>query len=400
MNLIFFVHPSFLEQQSMIRYARMLSEGMKKRGHQVQVWSPKPRFFQFGVTQSIKKWLGYIDQYIEFPIVARRLISKCPDDTLFIFTDHALGPWVPLVARRPHIIHCHDFLAQRSALGEIPRNRTGFTGRIYQALIRKGYKQGRNFISISNKTRQDLHRFLPARPLLSKVVYNGLNQAFTPSDATTAGVVLGDKFGLDLTYGYLLHIGGNQWYKNRPGVIKIYDTWRSKGKTALPLLMMGQYPDKVLSKAWSNSSFKSDIHILSDIEDKYIALAYNGANVFLFPSIEEGFGWPIAEAMASGCPVITTDQAPMTEVAGNAAFLIPPAPYDEVSFEDWVKEAATVLDKVVNLIPLNRNKVTNEGLKNIQRFSPESMLNEIENIYKDVILAENNPLTSQVKSYT
>jgi glycosyltransferase involved in cell wall biosynthesis len=81
-----------------------------------------------------------------------------------------------------------------------------------------------------------------------------------------------------------------------------------------------------LTKSLESSPYKADIHWLSGIDDEHVAHAYSGAAVFLFPSLGEGFGWPIAEAMASGCPVVTTDEAPMTEVAGEAGFLIPRRP--------------------------------------------------------------------------
>jgi hypothetical protein len=143
LKLVFFTHPSFIGSQSMPRYATLLAEGMKRRGHQVELWYPQAGFFRLPSPSLLKKWLGYIDQYIVFPKQVRRRIKKCSPDTLFVFTDHALGPWVPLVSDRPHIIHCHDFLAQRSALGKFIANPVSWTGRQYQAFIRKGYKKGK-----------------------------------------------------------------------------------------------------------------------------------------------------------------------------------------------------------------------------------------------------------------
>src|SRR5690606_565450 len=116
MNIVFFAHPHFLGQQSMPRFARMLSEGMKEQGHKVEIWMPKPVFYNLPFLTILKKWMGYIDQFIIFPSQVKKRLHVCPDDTLFVFTDHALGPWIPMVAHRHHVIHCHDFLAQRSAM--------------------------------------------------------------------------------------------------------------------------------------------------------------------------------------------------------------------------------------------------------------------------------------------
>jgi hypothetical protein len=159
LKLIFFTHPEFIHSQSTPRYTQMLANGMRERGHDVDVWQPVPLFYNLRVPKKIKKWLGYLDQYLIFPFKIRKRIKVLPSETIFVFTDHALGPWVPLVKNRPHIIHCHDFLAQRSALGEFPQNPTALSGRLYQAFIRRGYRKGNNFISISYKNKDDLHRF-------------------------------------------------------------------------------------------------------------------------------------------------------------------------------------------------------------------------------------------------
>lgn len=384
MNIVFFAHPTFLNQQSMQRFARMLTDGMKQRGHTVELWSPQARLLQLPSVPAMRKWLAYIDQYIVFPREVRARLKNCSPDTLFVLTDNALGPYLPIVANRPHVIHCHDFLAQRSALGEIPENPTSWTGRNYQAYIRRGYSMGKRFIPISQKTKEDLSRMLSAPPLTSEVVYNGLNQPFTPSDPGVARTVLSKKFGIDLSAGYLLHVGGNIWYKNRLGVLEIYDAWRSTDQRDLPLLMIGEAPDALLLTKHAASAFKTDIHFLSGVDDEYVRLAYVGASVFLFPSLAEGFGWPIAEAMASGCPVITTNEAPMTEVAGKAGFLIPRRPNNPASVNNWAKEAARVVGKILNLSPEEHKTVVEWGLKNSERFNPEKALDRFEQLYKKI----------------
>lgn len=382
MKLVLFTHPSFIGSQSMPRYAALLAEGMKRRGHQVELWYPQPGFFRLPSPALLKKWLGYIDQYIIFPSQVRRRLKKCSPDTLFVFTDHALGPWVPLVADRPHIIHCHDFLAQRSALGEFVENPVSWTGRKYQAYIRRGYKKGKNFISVSEKTKNDLHHFLKTTPLFSEVVYNGLTLPFTPGDPGKIRNILGAKTKIDLIDGYLLHIGGNQWYKNRPGVIHIYNAWRSLYNRKLPLLLIGEPPSQNLLKTYKKSPYHQNIHFLSDVEDKNIPLAYAGASALLFPSLAEGFGWPVAEAMASGCPVITTNEVPMTEIAGKAGFLIPPMPPNKLQLKDWVIEGAKAVENILTLSDVERKWIIKNGIINSTRFDTEKVLDQIEEIYK------------------
>ncbi|WP_461051687.1 glycosyltransferase [Spirosoma arcticum] len=385
MHIVFFSHPSFLNHQSIPRFVAMLADGMRERGHTVELWSPQGRFFRLTALPVMRKWLGYVDQYIVFPREVQALLKHCPPDTLFVITDNALGPYVPTVADRPHIIHCHDFLAQRSALGEISENPVGWTGRNYQAFIRRGYSKGKRFIAVSHKTNEDLRRLLPATSLRSEVVYNGLNQSFSPTDPNKARRLLSRRFGLNLTTGYLLHVGGNVWYKNRLGVIEIYDAWRSIDTLKLPLLMIGEVPESNLLNRQKLSSFNGDIHFLSGIEDEYVRLAYSGASVFVFPSLAEGFGWPVAEAMASGCPVLTTNEAPMTEVAGEAGFLIPRRPLDSSKTAVWAHEGAETVKKILSLPIADREVVIERGLMNSKRFNPKNTLDLIEQVYQKIV---------------
>jgi glycosyltransferase involved in cell wall biosynthesis len=369
----------------MQRYANMLAEGMQQRGHTVETWSPQAKFFTLPASLTIKKWLGYIDQYIVFPHQVKRRMRRSPPGTLFVFADHALGPWVPLANNKPHIIHCHDFLAQRSAANEIPGQVTSFTGKLYQRYIRRGYQSGKNFISVSQKTREDLGQFLTKPPSFSTVVYNGLNQCFQPGNARDARVYLGKALEIDLSKGYLLHIGGNQWYKNREGVIDIYNSWRNNSETVLPLLMIGKPPTKELLQLREQSQFKEDIYFRVTVADEAIRQAYVGATIFLFPSLAEGFGWPIAEAMASGCPVITTGEAPMTEVGGDAAFYIPSRPIEAAHLDSWANDAAKVIKTVVELSPGQRMAIINRGLDNSKRFDTEKAIATIEKIYQKIL---------------
>ncbi len=385
MNLVFFTHPDFLGHQSMPRFAKMLADGMKARGHTVNVWSPHPVFFKFHSHPLIRKWLGYIDQYVLFPREISQRLSVNTENTLFVFTDQALGPWVPYVSSHPHVIHCHDFMALASALGEFPENTTGWTGKQYQKLIQRGFSQGKNFISVSYKTKQDLERYLLRPPQSSEVVYNGFHQPFFPYDPVEARSALGKRISLDLSAGYILHVGGNTWYKNREGVIDIYNAWRPTAGRKLPLLMVGERPTQALLLKQSESQYSWDIHWLPNIEDEFVRLSYSGASVFLFPSLGEGFGWPIAEAMASGAPVITTGEAPMTEVAGTAGFFIARRPAKAGEVAHWAEEASLTVNKVLNLAPAERKSVIEAGLENAKRFDTQATLDKIEKIYQTIL---------------
>ena len=388
MNIVFFSNPDFMGSEnapkftSMHRFTAMLAEGMAKRGHDVSVWSPTRKCFSLRAPSAFKKWLGYVDQYILFPSTVRKRLKSCPADTLFVFTDQAQGPWVPLVANRRHVMHCHDFLAQLSAMGKIAQHKSSWTGKLYQKFIRNGYRKGKNFISVSRKTDQVLQQMLPDKVTSTAVVYNGLDQSYRPFYHAKARRLITKETGIDLAAGYCLHVGGNQWYKNREGVIEIYTAWRSQSEFTLPLLMIGPPPSAIVLQQLEASPFKEDVHFISNLSDEFVQYAYAGANVFLFPSHAEGFGWPIAEAMASGCPVMTTNEAPMTEVAGDAAFLIAARGPDNDQI--WASEAALMLQQIVSLTAAERKTVRAAAIKNVKRFDAKAAVDKIEFIYEHI----------------
>lgn len=332
--------------------------------------------------ESVKKWLGYIDQYIVFPRALKQKIKECPPHTLFVFTDQAQGPWVPVLKDKPHVIHCHDFLAQLSALGKIEECTTSWTGKQYQRYIRQGLSKGKNFISISRRTNSDLLSLLTTKPSSAQVVYNGLDSSYSVSDIPLSRTAIGRRIGADLTLGYLLHVGNNQWYKNRTGVVEIYNEWRLNDTKNLPLLLAGASASPELTEVINKSPFRSDIHVVEGLSDEQMVMAYSGATAFIFPSLAEGFGWPVAEAMACGCPVILTNEAPMTEVAGGAGFLIPRL--TAANGKSWARECAQVVKKVVNLGEAERINIIDMGLNNAKRFNSGVALDQFENIYYSI----------------
>jgi glycosyltransferase involved in cell wall biosynthesis len=366
-------------------FTQMLSFGMYSRGHQINVWSPEPFLTKLPVGKAAKKWLGYIDQYVLFPIVLKFRIEKCSKETLFVFTDQALGPWIPTLKHKKHIVHCHDFLALQSAKGIIPENQTGWTGKLYQKFIERGFTVGKNFISVSNNTDVHLNRYIKHSQANTAVVYNGLNQIFVPINQKYARANIAKEIGINVDSGYFLHVGGNQWYKNRRGVIEIYNAWRQNSEIIIPLLLIGESLSSELKEAISKSNFKNDIFALSQKENEFINLAYSGATLLLFPSFAEGFGWPIAEAMACGCQVITTNEAPMTEVGGTAAYYIGRRPINKDEIPYWAAEVADLISKIMQLSDVERQLVAEAGLENSKRFNLNESLNKIEKIYLKVV---------------
>lgn len=361
------------------KFSASLAEGLGALGVEVELVNCPVVFGRLlPSTHRLSKWLGYIDQFLLFPRRLRRLAMNADDDAIFVLTDNALAPWLPALAKRPHVVHCHDFLAQRSALGEFPENPTGWTGRQYQALIRRGLASGRAFISVSEKTRRDLHLLLGLTPEISEVVPNALNFNYH----RRAGAI--DELApLGISEpGFVLHVGGNQWYKNRPGVIEIYQRFAEGTHNPPPLVLIGPPPTESIRSMGSQSSGK--VLFLSGLTNEQLRAAYSTAGALLFPSLEEGFGWPPAEAQACQCPVITTDAEPMREVAGQSAYYIPRRPYGPAD-DKWIASGANALRKILSQSPEERAETTRLGQKNAQRFEPDAVFGRIFAIYSEIL---------------
>lgn len=387
MKIVLFCHPSFLASRSMPRFAQMLKTSFESRGHSVDVWSPRGRVYNWLSGSRLAKWGGYIDQYLVFPLQARRRLKSTDADTLFVFCDQALGPWVPLVRNRPHVVHVHDLLALRSALGHVPENPTALSGRLYQRYIRHGFRQARHFIAVSEKSRDDLHRFGRVNAVTSEVVYNGLNFPYAPMDAQEAMSVLQSAGLPAAAQRMLLHVGGGQWYKNLTGVILLYAKYVTLVQDPLPLWCVGTVPSDKLKRLLGRVQSNGRVLFFQNLDSRVLQAAYSYARVFLFPSLAEGFGWPLIEAQACGCPVLTTDAPPMNEVAGDAARYLPRLNADS-DVDSWATQGAAVLLEILSLSAAQRTDMVERGLKWTRRFDARAAIDHYLSLYQQIFERE------------
>ena len=384
MNIVLFAHPAFMASQSMPRFARMLQEAYFARGHQVQMWSPQARVYNWPPKGCLCKWAGYIDQYILFPRWVRKQLPQQAADTLYVFCDQAMGPWVPLVKDRPHVVHVHDLLALRSALGDVPENPTSWTGWIYQRYIRHGFRQAQHFISISKKTRDDLHQFGQVSPVTSEVVYNGLNYPYTPMPAEEAARALQQANLPAPKLGMLLHISGNAWYKNVPGVVRLYAHYARNQQHPLPLWLIGDIRGTKVQAALAEVPPQGKVLFSQGLNNRTLQAAYSLSRAFLFPSLAEGFGWPIIEAQACGCPVITTDEAPMNEVGGPASRYLPRLASSDDP-QAWAAHGATVLNALLTMDAAERQILRGQCCEWASRFNQDAAIEGYLCLYRQIL---------------
>jgi glycosyltransferase involved in cell wall biosynthesis len=309
-------------QESMQRFAAFMAQGLTQAGHEARILKPVALLGQLhSSAEGFGKWLGYLDKFGAFPFVLKSEIKWA--DVVHI-CDHSNSFYTKYLRFVPHIVTCHDLIAVRSALGEIPQNPTRWTGRKLQRMILKGLTEAQHVTCVSEATRRDLVRIVGIPEQRVSRVYNSLTYPYSRMETYEAATRV-RKLRIDPSELFLLHVGGNQWYKNRLGVLRIFSILCkfNRGRT-LKLVMVGK-PWTAEMRQFICENGISDLTLeLTAVADEDLRALYSTATMMLFPSLQEGFGWPIVEAQACGCPVATSKRSSMDEVAGDSAIYIDP----------------------------------------------------------------------------
>ena len=363
-------------QQSMQRFAALLETGLAEAGHEVRTLRPAVVLGGLARSESAEKWLGYIDKLVLFPRVLRKAVEWAE---IVHVCDHSNSVYVKYLEERPYLVTCHDLLAVRSAKGEIFQQRTRWSGRRLQSMILRGLERSRHIACVSDATREDVLRVVPGARREGKqvsCVRNGLNYPYAPMDSAEAGVRL-QNLGLRAERPFLLHIGGNQWYKNRLGVLRIFALLKERAEcSGFALVMAGKPLTPELREFIRLQKLESVVVELVNATDEDLRALYSSAEMMLFPSLAEGFGWPIIEAQACGCPVVTSNLAPMNEVAGDAGIYIDPAD---------PQSAACDVAAAMRQGPALRTRLREAGLRNAARFSTAEMIQGYLALYERVV---------------
>jgi glycosyltransferase involved in cell wall biosynthesis len=357
------------EQESMQRFAASMARGLMQAGHEVRGVRPRSVVGQLQPSwRGLGKWLGYIDKFGVFP---RDLKTALKWADIVHICDQANSFYTKYMGSFPHVVTCHDLLAIRSALGEIPRIETRWSGRQLQRMILKGLNRAQHIVCVSEATRKDLLRVTGIHDHRVSRVYNSLNYPYSRMERWEAEFRV-SKLRVDPGQSFLLHVGGNQWYKNRLGVLRIFSLLRKLpvGRN-LKLVMAGKPWTAEMRRFIAENEMRDVTFELTGIVDEDLRALYSTASMMLFPSLEEGFGWPIIEAQACGCPVLTSGRPPMDEVGGSAAIYVDPE--DEES-------AASILKSALDSVPAMRES----SLQNAARFTESAMINGYLSAYERV----------------
>lgn len=366
-------------QYSMLRFAEMLEKSLPEAGCEVARAVPATILGRDRKTQGgLGKWLGYGDKYL---LARRQLAAQArafhPD--IVHICDHSNAVYRPLFRDYRTLITCHDLLAIRVWRGEIPHEHKSLPGRLQQRWIARHLEQMPFVAADSEKTGEELRRLLPAFQGDLRVIPVGLHHPYhrlaeEEAAQTIAQCGLKTLTGAPLGDRWLLHVGNDSWYKNRPGVLEIFRTLKSKpGMATLQLLMAGAPPSAALQVACKG--LEGDIAFLPHPSNAVLQALYSKAACFLFPSLAEGFGWPPLEAQACGCPVAISAIEPLRSNCGPAVY------FDPLQPQDAAERIASLLAD-----PAALQQLSAAGQKNAERFTPTAMCQAYRNYY-DALLS-------------
>ncbi|MGD1852486.1 MAG: glycosyltransferase family 4 protein [Cyanophyceae cyanobacterium] len=355
-------------QQSMQRFASLLEQEIRQTEHRVKISRPVPVLgYLKRSPHGLGKWLGYIDKFLIFPIIL--WWQKRWADVVHI-CDHSNAFYAKHLQGVPHLVTCHDLMAVRSALGEVPENPTKWTGQKLQELIVRGLNRSQLVVCVSESTRQDLMRFTTVEPSATELIYMGLNYPYSPMAPPQQKLHL-KPMGLAPNTPFLFHIGSDAWYKNRPGLLEIFrQLVQEQGLAHLRLAIAGSPLGTHSLEFVHHHRLMDHVMELGPVSNEGLRALYSSAIALLFPSLQEGFGWPIIEAQACGCPVYTSNDRPMTEVGGGAATYIDPRQPHQA--------AKTLADR---LNPEDLGKMKEKGLVNAKLFQPQTMIRQYFDAY-------------------
>ena len=361
------------QQQSMQRFGTMMLEGLKAAGIAAELIAPAAVFAGHRSARSaVGKWLAYLDKYVLFPPKLKRRLRE--PVSLVHICDHSNAVYARHCAAVPIVVTCHDLLAVRAALGEATDTPASPTGKILQRWILRGLQRASAIVCVSRATLDDVVRLLGSNGPTPKVSVAtlGLNYPYRKLPEGDAIARLAQVPGFDTTQPFVLHVGSNQKRKNREGVLRIFaktkDRWNGQ------LVFAGDPLPAGLHSLGKQLGVGARVVEAVHPDSPLLEALYNCATAFVYPSSFEGFGWPVAEAQACGCPVICADGGPLPEVAGEAGLIHPLANED-----GFAADILRLADRA------EREQWSERSLRNAERFSSERMIAQYIEVYRSLV---------------
>ncbi len=230
-------------------------------------------------------------------------------------------------------------------------------------------------LTVSEASKRDILRYFRIPENKINVIPNAIDERFGEEPSPDEVLRVRERYQLNAPF--VLYAGNIKPHKNLERLIEAFHTVRRGGLDTVKLLIIGDEISKyaTLRRAVHKYKLHKHVRFFGFVPDKTLAVLYRLADVFVFPSLYEGFGLPPLEAMASGTPVITSNVSSLPEVVGDAALLIDPYEADAI---------ALAMRRVLTDAAL-REDLRRRGLQRVKEFSWERSVRRVHAIYQEVI---------------
>jgi glycosyltransferase involved in cell wall biosynthesis len=323
--------------------------------------SPTPNFHCTAVGRKFgKPSLRILWEQLVQPLA----LTRRPPDVL-----HALGYALPLAWRgRTAITICDLSFARYPDLF----NRSNA---IYLATIaRLSARKATIVLTISESTRQDVIKLFGVSPERVTTTYCGVSDRFQPASDSEIDAL---RERAQLPSAFLLYLGTIEPRKNVAGLVRAYARYRQEASDPVPLVLAGGrgWKDREVFDLVDRLGLREWVHFPGYVPNEDLPAWYSAATAFVYPSRYEGFGLPVAEAMACGTPVITTTSSSLPEVVGDAGLLV--GPNDEAALTSAIARVASDAEL--------RRTLSLAGRKRVARFRWEQTAAETAGVYERLI---------------
>ncbi|MFW6277126.1 MAG: glycosyltransferase family 4 protein [Prolixibacteraceae bacterium] len=266
----------------------------------------------------------------------------------------------------PSLVTIHDLIFMRHPdfYRTVDRN-------IYYRKVKYACEAATRIIAISNQTREDIIRYFKVNPDRIETLHQAIGPVYFDKQNTSG---LYTKY--ELPEKFMICVGTIEHRKNQLTLLKAL----KNEKIDTPVVFVGEptmYATELL-KFISENNMDSKVKFLSKIPEEELAGLYQIAELSVYISLFEGFGLPIIEAMACGCPVLTSNLSCLPETAGGAALLCNPADENAIG-----KKLRGLLENSET-----RSKLTAKGKERAKQFHPEIYSKKLISLYSGIIEPE------------
>ena len=295
---------------------------------------------------------------------------------------HCTSNTAPYSKTIPLITTLHDIIYMEGSFLELLTNEASLyqkLGNLYRRIIvSKVVKNSKRLITVSNFEKENITNFFKLKTEKIQAIYNCVNRTFTTNINKDHIIRVKSKY--KLPENYLLHIANKDPRKNTKKVLLAFNEFLKTTTTNHKLLILGckEADLKAILNDINIMDLYKHIVLTGYVSDEDLPVIYYLSQLFLFPSLREGFGIPIIEAMACGVPVITSNTSSMPEVSGDAAHIINPNKTKDIS------------NGMIKILSDDRykNELIRKGLYRSQQFSWNKMasqvLEEYKKLYKEI----------------